>query len=536
MASGSLADTSALELFCQLTKDAATGVLDVMDGKKKRSFYLDSGDLQYTRSNLKSESAQALKAKHAGLDNRGIAALQANLRVMNAISVPEGDWTFTEDEEPPKILPLNLLSALWSALLERVDDDDLLKTLGPFLEGFPEVDFAGPYEITDLPVGPELGQLLHDLDGRRTLEEILDFAPGEDGHALRAVYLSRAVGLTKLTGSEVSTAVKVTGDVEAPDPDRPMVSISFDDDEHTDLDHTKDPAMEGISSHQVSLGTPARPKTEGPAISSLIADALGERSTSKDPEARRLQGELRRVEEAENFFEVIGVEWDATDDDYRRAYFELARRYHPDAWSDAAADQTLMVEAIIAKVNEAWETLGNPEGREAHVNSVIHGIKTEDELAMEKVSAIFAAEERFKVAQRAVASGKFTDAHGILQEIVEAVPEEHEFRANLGYTIFRINWGKDDERAQEGRDMIKTSVDAQAKMDSGWVLLGRTYAVESKYDIARKCFIKALKTNPSNPDARLEMKRIERAREEAEKKAKGFFGGLFGSKKKKKKR
>ncbi len=524
MQSGSLAETPALELFCRLTKDAATGVLEVLDGKKKRSFYLDSGDLQYTRSNLKSESAQALKAKHPKLDNRSVANLQANLRVMNAISLADGDWTFTEGEEPPKILPLNLLSALWGALLERVDDDDLMGVLRPFLAEFPEVDFSGPYEIPDLPVGPEIGQLLHDLDGRRSLEEILDFAPGEDGHALRAVYLSHAIGLTKLRGQGVKTAVKVTGNMQAPVIEEPMVTITFDD-EQTDLDYTEDPAMEG-------LDDPPAPK--GPGISSLIADALGDRSSAQDPELRRLQTELARVEGAENFFEVIGVEWDATDEEYRRAYFELARRYHPDAWSEVTGDRAEMVEAIIAKVNEAWETLGGAEGREAYISSVIHGIKTEDELAMEKVSAIFAAEERFKVAQRALNSGKFSEAHDILQEIVDSVPEEHEFRAHLGYTIFRLQWGKDDERAEEGREMIKASVDAVAKMDGGWVLLGRTYGHESKYDVARKCFIKALKQNPSNPDARLEMKRIERAKEEADNKAKGFFGGLFGGKKKKK--
>ncbi len=525
MRSGNLADTSALELFCQLTKDAETGVLDILDGKKKRSFYLDSGDLHFTRSNLKSESAQALKAKHPSLDNRRLATLQANLRVMNAIGLSEGEWRFAQGEEPPKVLPLSLLGALWTALLERVDDSDLLETLGPHLASFPEVDFAGPYEITDLPIGPDLGQMLHDLDGRRTLEEILDFAPGEDGHAIRAVFLSHGVGLTKLVGKGVTTEVTITNEQPVVE-ESEMVTITFDD-ERTDLDYTEDPAVDG-------LVTDRAPAVGG--ISNLIADALGDRSAAKDPQIRRLEHELRRVTDAENFFEIIGIEWDATDEEYRRAYFELARRYHPDAWPDATDEQLQMVEAIIAKVNEAWETLGGAEGREAYVNSVIHGIKTEDELAMEKVSAIFAAEERFKIGQRALNAGKFAEAHQIFQDIVDSVPEEHEFRAHLGYTQFRLNWGKDDELAEEGRELIKGGVESVAKMDGGWVLLGRTYALEGKHDVARKCFIKALKQNPSNPDARLEMKRIERAKEEAEKKSKGLFGGLFGKKKKAKKK
>ena len=91
MQSGTLAETSALDLFLRLTKDAATGMLEVSDGPKKRSFYLSSGDLQYTRSNLRSESVQALKAKHPNLDNRKLANLQADIRIKNCVTLGEGE-------------------------------------------------------------------------------------------------------------------------------------------------------------------------------------------------------------------------------------------------------------------------------------------------------------------------------------------------------------------------------------------------------------------------------------------------------------
>jgi curved DNA-binding protein CbpA len=534
MRSGTLAETSALELFCQLTKDTETGVLDILDGKKKRSFYLSSGDLSFTRSNLKSESAKALKVKHPDLDNKALADLQANRRVMNAVGMTQGTWTFTEGEEPPKILPLNLLKALWDAMLERFDDERISALLSDFMDNHPEVNFAGRYDVSDLPIGPELGAMLHDLDGRRTLDEVLSFAPGEAGQASRAIYLSYAVGLTQLIGQGLTTEVKITEEEEPGPAPESMVSISFDD-KRTDLDYTDDPTQQ-IPAHEVSLpgvGGPASGRRAG--ISSMIASALGDRASAQDPDTRRLQAELRRIGAAENHFEIIGVDWDATDEEYRRAYFELARRYHPDAWSEKPLEQVEKGEIIIAKINEAWEVLGGPEDRAAYIDSVIHGIKTEDEIAMEKVSAIFAAEERFKVGLRALSASKYVEANEIFQDIVDSVPEEHEFRAHLGYTIFRLNVGKDLDRAEEGRELIKGSVDAVAKMDKGWVLLGKTYAAEERFEIARRCFIKALQQNPSNPDARMEMKRLERAKDEVERKNRGFFKSLFGSKKKKKK-
>ena len=58
-----------------------------------------------------------------------------------------------------------------------------------------------------------------------------------------------------------------------------------------------------------------------------------------------------------DYYEVLGLERSAGDDDIRRAYRKLARQYHPDV--NKAAD----AEARFKEVNEAYEVLSDREKR-----------------------------------------------------------------------------------------------------------------------------------------------------------------------------
>ena len=56
-------------------------------------------------------------------------------------------------------------------------------------------------------------------------------------------------------------------------------------------------------------------------------------------------------------YEVLGLTRDATDADIKRAFRDLARRYHPDGNSDPAAEERFK------EISVAYETLGDPERR-----------------------------------------------------------------------------------------------------------------------------------------------------------------------------
>jgi curved DNA-binding protein len=61
-----------------------------------------------------------------------------------------------------------------------------------------------------------------------------------------------------------------------------------------------------------------------------------------------------------DYYSALGVARDASDDDIRKAYRKLARKYHPDVSKEANA------ETKMRDINEAKDVLGDPEKRAAY--------------------------------------------------------------------------------------------------------------------------------------------------------------------------
>lgn len=64
--------------------------------------------------------------------------------------------------------------------------------------------------------------------------------------------------------------------------------------------------------------------------------------------------------EYKDYYKILGVSRDASQDDIKRAYRKLARKYHPDVSKEADA------EAQFKEIGEAYEVLRDPEKRAAY--------------------------------------------------------------------------------------------------------------------------------------------------------------------------
>ena len=62
--------------------------------------------------------------------------------------------------------------------------------------------------------------------------------------------------------------------------------------------------------------------------------------------------------EFKDYYKTLGVERDASDEEIKKGFRKLARKYHPDVAKDKTA-----AEEKFKEINEAYEVLGNPENR-----------------------------------------------------------------------------------------------------------------------------------------------------------------------------
>lgn len=516
MSSGSTSEKQPLELICQYAQASATGLLEITDNRKKRGFYFRDGSLYFTSSNLKSESIEGLKARLPNTTEGKLLELQGELRVINASSVHNGSWSFSEEKTNDGQGPVDIFNTVWKALQRKGDPSKLKERVLSYGDVFPILTSESKATLQAINLPSEVNAFLCAIDGERSVDELISFSSIDPDDASVALYFALTTGIVRLEGDSQGAEISVTkGDVSEVDKSLIEQTVS-----RPEASTKKAKGQSSGSSFDIANMIANQIGTEVAAPSSTQVP-------SSDPETARLQSELARMEAASNHFEVLGINWDDDDSTYRKAYFELARNYHPDAWAGKSEDQVKLVSDIFTFFSAAWQHLGDKESRQAYIDKIVHGKLDENEIAMERIKATLKAEDDFKTAIRHLNGGRIVKANEILKNCVEVVPDDPEFLTYLGYTVFKLHIGKDEDKATDGENMMKDALENTTKSDGSWVLMGKVYDERGFEDIAKKCFVAALKIKPTNPEALREMKRMKQSKD---KKKGGFFKGLFGKK------
>lgn len=107
-----------------------------------------------------------------------------------------------------------------------------------------------------------------------------------------------------------------------------------------------------------------------------------------------------------DYYEVLGVGRGATQDDIKRAYRDLALRYHPDKNGSKEAEN------LFKRVNEAYAVLGDPEKRRQY--DVLGSERFGQQFSMDDIFRGFNADEIFRDLMQnafgAFGGGPFQDA------------------------------------------------------------------------------------------------------------------------------
>lgn len=125
---------------------------------------------------------------------------------------------------------------------------------------------------------------------------------------------------------------------------------------------------------------------------------------------------------SENYFQMLGLAMDSSADDAKTAYFQLAKRWHPDRLPAELADLKDDVARVFALMAEASQILTDPDRRLKYVQQVKEGGGTLQ--AQQEVVRVMEAANAFQKAEFFVNKNQLADAEPHANKAYELEPSD----------------------------------------------------------------------------------------------------------------
>ncbi len=224
----------------------------------------------------------------------------------------------------------------------------------------------------------------------------------------------------------------------------------------------------------------------------------------EDPAFTRRFEEMRQ----QDHFQLLGLERNATDAQVKKAYFKLAKEFHPDkVYNHSERTVKKYSDKLFALINRAYEELKSAETRAsyaARLDELAQGIDIEKEAA-----DLLQSESEF---QKGVVLFRKRDYNGALAHLEEALrlnPREADHHIYLGWILFQKSYPADDAGAKRAIDHINKGLEIQPRSVVGHLFLANATKVSGDVDRAELLFRKVLQLQPGHVDAQRELRLIE---------------------------
>ncbi len=273
--------------------------------------------------------------------------------------------------------------------------------------------------------------------------------------------------------------------------------------------------------------TPPRGEVQRPItannIPAMPAASPGIAPPSNDPVRKEIESKAKVVE-TEDLFSVLGLPQTASRDQVKNAYFEAAKRYHPDRMTSMGLEALRPdVEKIFRRVSEAYGTLYDDTRREEYKKTMGKPKAEESPEAHAKAMKMLEAEMAFRRGEVFLRKNDYVNAIRELELSVSGNPTEGEHLAWLTWArvcAAQMPWTEAKARFVEATKLSPRCARA-------FYFVGLAYKETNEHDRALQAFKKAHELDPRLIEAEREMRLINMRKE----KEKASKGGWFSRKK-----
>jgi CheY-like chemotaxis protein/curved DNA-binding protein CbpA len=244
---------------------------------------------------------------------------------------------------------------------------------------------------------------------------------------------------------------------------------------------------------------------------------------ANDPAESELRAELAQLAarlRGKNYFEVLDVPESVSDDGVRRAYVEMAKKTHPDRYSNASDAVRRLSEEIFGLVSKAHETLSESRRRTEYLLERRRGER--DAAELEEGQRAVQAELQFQQGEVKLKRRDFSGAVECFQWAVKLYPEEGEYHAHLGWAKYLAE-PNDRSVLKDALENVKKGAKLAPDREKPYLYLGRLYQAAGRVDIAEKMFARCVQIKSDCVEALRELRLMHMRRE----KEKGLIGRLL---------
>lgn len=142
-------------------------------------------------------------------------------------------------------------------------------------------------------------------------------------------------------------------------------------------------------------------------------------------------------------YKVLGVSRDAADDDIKKAYRNLARKYHPDNY--AGSDLADLAGEKMKEINEAYDTIQKERANKGNAGSSQGGYRYSGSTGSSYAGSGSGAAPTLNRIRVLINSGRFSEA-GILLDSIPAGERGAEWNYLKGCTLLQRGWYHDAQK------------------------------------------------------------------------------------------
>ena len=255
----------------------------------------------------------------------------------------------------------------------------------------------------------------------------------------------------------------------------------------------------------------------------------GDEAEEKDDQAAQARSEEELEEvltfkeklRTSNYYQILGVAKDASEEDIKKAYFLLARKFHPDRFGRSlSAHNRVIVDEVFDGITKAYRTLTSPELKKKYEAKAPAAAGESGRDILKK------ADHKFRQAKTLYSQGRYEDSIVLLEEVTRLNRMKGAY-----FLLLALSEAKIPSLRKKAEEDFLRAIELESWNPECYVGLGILYRQEGLTLKATKLFQKALEYDADHEIALKELNALKGGEKKTGFKAL-FSKDLFGSKKK----